>query len=380
MAATDVATPLWGDLPLPEAPTPERLTSSTRAQVVVVGLGASGMAAATEAARLGADVLAIDAEGLAAGAAGRNGGLLMAGGARFHHDAIDTWGRARAERILAVTAAERDHQVATMPGIVRRTGSVRVAGSDEEVEDVVRQHAAMRASGLDVTLDEGPPVGVVVADDAACNPAARVRAMAGEAAAAGVRFAVTGPVAPLAGREVVTGGATISAGTVLVCVDGGLETLVPELAGRVRTTRLQMLAFAAGSGSCPMPVYARYGYEYAQTLPDGRIVAGGMRDRFEQEEWGAPAEPSAPLQDVLEAWAREAFGTAAPVTHRWAGRVSYTASKLPVCGAVGDVWVAGAYSGMGNLIGVLAGRAIASAAIGGDARLAADLAGPETTG
>jgi glycine/D-amino acid oxidase-like deaminating enzyme len=51
-----------------------------------------------------------------------------------------------------------------------------------------------------------------------------------------------------------------------------------------------------------------------------------------------------------------------------------------VCGAVGDVWVAGAYSGMGNLIGVLAGRAIASAAIGGDARLADDLAGPETTG
>jgi len=380
VAGTDVATPLWSDLPLPEAPTPERLTASAHAEVVVVGLGASGMAAAIEAASRGADVLAIDAEGLAAGAAGRNGGLLMVGGARFHHDAIDTWGRERAERILEVTAEERDRQVAAMPGIVRRTGSIRVAGSPEEVEDVVRQHAAMRASGLDVSLAEGPPVGVVVADDAACNPAARVRAMAVEAAAAGVRFAVTGPIAPLVGRAVVTEVGTIEADTVLVCVDGGLETLVPDLARRVRTTRLQMLAFAAGSGSCPMPVYARYGYEYAQTLPDGRIVAGGMRDRFATDEWGAPAEPSAPLQDVLEAWAREAFGTTAPVTHRWAGRASFTDSKLPVCGAVGEVWVAGAYSGMGNLIGVLAGRAIARAALGGDRGLADDLAGPETTG
>lgn len=376
-AATDTG-PVWSDLPLP--PTPPLEDRPRGADVVVVGLGASGLAAAIEARSLGADVLAVDAGGFAAGAAGRNGGLLMVGGARFHHDAIATWGAERARAVLRLTAEERDAQVAALPGVVRRTGSVRVAATAEEAEDVRAQHAAMVADGVDATLDEGPQVAVRVADDAACNPAARVRAMAVQAAAAGVRFAVTGPIEPVGRDGLIAAGGRISADSVLVCVDGGLEELVPDLVGRVRTTRLQMLAFAAGSGACPTPVYARWGYEYAQMLPDGRIVAGGMRDRFAEEEWGAPAEPSAPVQSALEAWARAAFGTGAPVTHRWAGRVAYTASKLPVCGRVGDVWVAGAHSGMGNLIGVLAGRAVARAAVGGDATLMEAIAGPETRG
>jgi gamma-glutamylputrescine oxidase len=375
--ATDTG-PVWSALSLPEAPPFE--TSVRGADVIVVGLGASGLAAALEARARGAQVLAVDAAGFAAGAAGRNGGLLMVGGARFHHDAIATWGADRARRILDLTAAERDRQVAAMPGIVRRTGSVRVAASPEEADDVRAQHAAMVADGVAATLDDGPTVGVRVPDDAACNPAARVRAMAAEAHAAGVRFAVTGPIAPIAAGRLATASGPLEADTVLVCVDGGLEDLVPDLVGRVRTTRLQMLAFAPGFGACPTPLYARWGYEYAQMLPDGRIVAGGMRDRFEGAEWDAPAVPSADVQRALEAWARGAFATDAVVTHRWAGRVSYTASKLPVCGRVGDVWVAGAHSGMGNLIGVLAGRAVAAAALAGDDAVMTALAGPETTG
>jgi glycine/D-amino acid oxidase-like deaminating enzyme len=377
-----MTTPLWSDLPLPAAPEVTALDGDARADVVVVGLGASGLAAAEEAARLGADVLAIDAEGLAAGAAGRNGGLLMVGGARFHHDAIAVWGRERAERVLGLTAEERDRQVAELPGIVRRTGSLRVAGDDEEERDVLAQHDAMRAAGLDVALVDGERTTLSVPGDAACNPAARVRAMAARAGAAGVRFAATGAIGALGddGPSVVTEGGTIRADHVLVCIDGDLEHVVPALAGRVRTTRLQMLAFAAEGGACPVPVYARWGYEYAQQLPDGRIVAGGMRDRFVDDEWDAPAEPSTTLQTELEAWARAAFGTSAPVTHRWAGRVSYTASKLSVCGQVGDVWVAGAYSGMGNVLGVLAGRGIARAALSGDRDLVDALGGPETIG
>jgi len=376
-----MTTPLWSDLPLPAAPEVTALDGDARADVVVVGLGASGLAAAEEAARLGADVLAIDAEGLAAGAAGRNGGLLMVGGARFHHDAIAVWGRERAERVLGLTAEERDRQVAELPGIVRRTGSLRVAGDDEEERDVLAQHDAMRAAGLDVALVDGERTTLSVPGDAACNPAARVRAMAARAGAAGVRFAATGAIGALGddGPSVVTEGGTIRADHVLVCIDGDLEHVVPALAGRVRTTRLQMLAFAAEGGACPVPVYARWGYEYAQQLPDGRIVAGGMRDRFVDDEWDAPAEPSTTLQTELEAWARAAFGTSAPVTHRWAGRVSYTASKLPVCGQVGDVWVAGAYSGMGNVLGVLGGRGIARAALSGDRDLIDALGGPETS-
>ncbi|MEY3019929.1 MAG: hypothetical protein RLZZ272_913, partial [Actinomycetota bacterium] len=319
-----MTTPLWSELESPAAPEVPTLSGGTTTEVLVVGLGASGLAAAEEAARLGAGVLAIDAKGLAAGAAGRNGGLVMVGGARFHHDAIATWGAERADAILTLTAEERDRQVAELPGIVRRTGSLRVAGDEAEEADVLAQHDAMRAAGLDVALVEGERTTLSIPGDAACNPVARVRAMASHAASAGVRFAATGPVDPLDadGTLVRTPAGSIAAEHVLVCVDGGLEHVVPALAGRVRTTRLQMLAFAAEGGSCPVPVYARWGYEYAQQLPDGRIVVGGMRDRFVDDEWDAPAEPSTALQDALETWARAAFGTSAPVTHRWAGRVA----------------------------------------------------------
>jgi gamma-glutamylputrescine oxidase len=52
---------------------------------------------------------------------------------------------------------------------------------------------------------------------------------------------------------------------VVVAVDGCLEDLMPELKGRVRTARLQMLATApAPEVKFTLPVYRRYGYDYWQ--------------------------------------------------------------------------------------------------------------------
>ena len=48
----------------------------------------------------------------------------------------------------------------------------------------------------------------------------------------------------LEGTCVVTSRGMVRARRVIVAVDGHLEQLLPELAGRVRTARLQMLATA----------------------------------------------------------------------------------------------------------------------------------------
>jgi glycine/D-amino acid oxidase-like deaminating enzyme len=151
-----------------------------------------------------------------------------------------------------------------------------------------------------------------------------------------------------------------------------------ELAGRVRSTRLQMLGTAPVAPCVPVPVYRRWGYDYWHQLPDGRIALGGGRDRHADDEWGAPPEPSAPVQADLERTLREQLGIDAPVTHRWAGEVSYTDDELPVLEEVRPGVVAvGAHNGHGNLMGSLCARAAAEIALGRPAPLAARLVRPE---
>src|SRR5918997_3968591 len=95
------ATPVWGD---PAAwQNPPALAGDASADLCVVGLGGSGLAAVGAALEAGASVVGIDAGAIAGGAAGRNGGFLLAGGARFHHAAVEAWGRERAVELYQLT-------------------------------------------------------------------------------------------------------------------------------------------------------------------------------------------------------------------------------------------------------------------------------------
>jgi glycine/D-amino acid oxidase-like deaminating enzyme len=116
----------------------------------------------------------------------------------------------------------------------------------------------------------------------------------------------------------------------------------------------------------PRPVYARWGLEYWQQLPDKRVVLGGFRDHAGDAEWTDEAVPTAPVQAELERFLRDGIGVRAPITHRWAGVIAYTDDKLPIVEQVGDrVWATGAYSGTGNVLGAVCGRALAQQIVTG---------------
>jgi glycine/D-amino acid oxidase-like deaminating enzyme len=169
----------------------------------------------------------------------------------------------------------------------------------------------------------------------------------------------------------------VRCGAVVVAVDGALDLLLPELAPRIRSTRLQMLATApTREVEVPCPVYARYGFDYWQQLPDGRISLGGCRDLDMQAEWGHDPTPTSTIQAALDRVLRERIGVhEAPVTHRWAAVVGYTEDGLPVfTEARPSVWAAGAYSGTGNVVGALCGRAAARRATGRGSEVAELLA------
>lgn len=352
------------------------LASDIGADVCVVGLGGSGLSAVLELLDLGRRVVGIDAGSVAGGAAGRNGGFLLAGTAAFHHNAARELGRERAIRLYRRTLDEIGRIVGEAPDAAARVGSLRIADSAEELIDCRAQLDAMRADGLPVRAYAGPEgEGLVFPEDAAFQPLGRCRTLARTALARGASlFEATPAIAIEAGARagddgvtVRTPGAEIRARAVIVAVDGRLERVLPELEGRVRTARLQMIATApTDEVRIPRPVYRRYGFEYYQQTPDGRIALGGFRDHGGAQEWTRDGGPGGEVQDRLERYLRQRVGVQAPITHRWAASVGFTSDVLPVFAQVRPrVWAIGGYNGTGNVIGAILGRAAAQIAATG---------------
>jgi gamma-glutamylputrescine oxidase len=339
------------------------LSGPVTADACVVGLGASGLAAVEALADRGLSVVGVDAGRVAAGAAGRNGGFLLGGGAPFLHDAIGRWGTDVAVELYQATLGELAR---TPDELVRRVGSLRLASDDAELTDCARHAAALREYGFAVEEYDGElGRGLFLPDDAAMNPVRRAFAMAGALLGRAQLYEHT-RVSTVDGQRVVTDRGAISAGAVIVAVDGRLEALLPELAGQVRTARLQMLATAPVRARLPCPVYCRWGYDYAQQDPDGRLLVGGGRDHFVDDEWTLDATPTAPVQAWIERVAQRLAARPVGVTHRWAASVGYTPDGLPLCAEVAPGVVAcGGYSGTGNLVGPLTARAAAALVVDG---------------
>jgi len=231
-----------------------------------------------------------------------------------------------------------------------------------ELEDCRAQLDMMEQDRLPVEWYQGPEgTGLRIPGDGVFHPLRRCHALAERAAERGALLHEGTAALEVAGNTVHTRQGTIRCDAVIVAVDGNLERLLPELAGRVRSARLQMLATAPTEEiRSSFAVYSRYGYEYWQQLPDGGIALGGMRDRGGEGEWTGEAVPAEPVQSLLEAHLREHLGVRAAVTHRWAGVVGYTETGLPIFEEVRPgVWAIGGYSGTGNVVGAICGKAVA---------------------
>lgn len=365
--------PVWDDGAWVSLPA---LDGDATCGTCVIGLGGSGLTAIGELLARGEDVIGVDAFDVGAGAAGRNGGFLLAGAYDFYHDAVRLHG-ARQARAIYQSTLEEIHRIATAtPDCVQFVGSRRIAANDTEIADCQEQMRVMRADGLQVEWYDGPDgVGLTLPSDAACNPLVRCRTLALNAIAGGARLFSRTSVKDVTRGRVMTTRGVVQCQRVIVAIDGKLELLLPELQGRVRTARLQMLAtHPTSERSVPCPMYYREGFEYWQQLPDGSIALGGFRDRAGDGEWTADTTPANPVQALLEAFMRETLGVHAPISHRWAASAGYSTTGLPVVEETRDgVWVIGGYSGTGNVIGALCGRAIVTLALDGNAAPAQQL-------
>ncbi|MGL4609740.1 MAG: NAD(P)/FAD-dependent oxidoreductase [Trueperaceae bacterium] len=352
-------TPIWEDNPWTSL---QKLDHDLTPDVCVIGLGGSGLSCIQEFLKYGKSVVGVDAGSVAGGAAGRNGGFLLAGLALPHHEAVQKLGRERAKKLYELSLEQRLRIQIETPEAVRQVGSLRTAYDKQELKDCEAQYGAMCADDLSVQRYEGPEgQGLLFPHDGAFQPLLRCRLLARQVLKNGALLFENTSVTTFQGTTVITKNARVTAKTVVVAVDGKLEHLLPELSPRVRTARLQMLATTPTSEvSIPRPVYHRWGYEYWQQLPSGSIALGGFRDHFKESEWTNDNTPSSEIQGLLETFLREKLNVQADITHRWAANVCYTQNAMPIAEEVREnVWAIGAYCGTGNLMGALCGRALA---------------------
>ena len=337
-----------------------------RAEVAVIGGGVTGCSCALTLAQRGVRVRLHEAREIAGGASGRNGGFALRGATPPYDEARRLLGAEQARLVLELTERSLDRLEELAGDAFRRVGSLRLAIDDAECEALRCEHDALRNDGFVVEWVDAlsPPLdGLYVGaihhpTDGALQPARWVRRLASHAVAAGADVREGDPVRV----------DELDADVVVVAGDGFTAGLLPELAGLVRATRGQVLATEPlPERRYERPHYARSGFDYWHQLPDGRLVVGGCRDVSPATEETDVEATTELVQDRLEALAEELVGYRPRVMHRWAGIWGTTPDLEPLVGRVpgrGSVWVAGGYSGHGNVLGLACGDLVARAILG----------------
>ncbi len=356
--------PVWGRL------RPELRSMPPRsAEVCVVGGGISGVAVLHWCRSAGLDAVLLERVSLAAGASGRNAGFLLAGVAENYARAATRYGRGVAAEIWAFTAenhALTRALIGSRDAGYRKRGSWTLAASAEEAESLEEAATLLGEDGLPGRWTRDLPAayghlqgGILNPEDGEVDP---VRLVAAIAAPHRSRIfegiTVTALQSDAAGVRVVHQGGELRASWVVVAINAYTNALLAE--PRIRPVRAQMLA-AAASHALDRPAYADWGYRYWRQIPDGRVLVGGMRHRALEEEVGTVAVPTSRVQRHLDEELRALV--IAPVTHRWAGIMGFSADGLPLAGRVpgrSNLLVLGGHTGHGLGFAVLAARHIAT--------------------
>ncbi len=332
------------------------------ADVVVVGGGLSGVWLALALAEAGRPPLVLERSHLAAGASGRNGGLLLPGTAELYPALIARHGRVAARDLWRWAVAGAADFVATIDRYSidcdwRPEGALHAADSAAEASALATAADLLAEDGfpgtwlppeallkwLDVPLPPQVHGALVLPDGGAFHSGRLLVGLAAAAASRGATFiegidvrAISRPAtdSPL---SVQTERGPISAEIVIVATNAWLPELLPSFAQTVVPVRGQVLA----TEPLPERIFRgawslNDGYEYLQQLTDGRIVFGGLRWTVPDREVGRLTPDVTPtIQTGLDAWLTERFPSLnVSVERRWAGPMCWTSDRLPLVGPV----------------------------------------------
>jgi glycine/D-amino acid oxidase-like deaminating enzyme len=361
-----------------------------RADVVVVGAGISGLAAARELARRAASVIVIEAQSLGWGASSRNGGMVLSGLKLDAAKLIKRYGRIQAQRMFAASLSA----IALVEQIVAeeqidcsfvRCGHLIVAskaahqpGLESEAELLEREfgHPTSLVSAADLGTEIGSATfygGLVDRSSAGMNPARYVAGLAAAARRAGARLFDQCPAQAItrdsSGFVIQTPRGTIRAAQVLIATGGYTGSATPKLQRRVIPIGSYIIATE------PLPEalarelvpHGRMIYDtrnflyYFRLTPDRRMLFGGRASFFPATNTTVRAS-AAILQRGMVAVFPQLRDT--PIAYAWGGNVDFTFDMMPHAGQQDGMGYAIGYAGHGVALATYLGTQLGAALAG----------------
>ena len=351
--------------------------------VCVVGAGLVGSYTARLLTGRGQRVCLLEARHVAAGASGRNAGMVLTGTAYYYHEALRQYGRELAREVWELTRHNRD----IARGLSEEfgtpwqpVGSLLLALDDTEAEDLERAAQAMREDDIPANYTHKDPTkrgfiaAIVQPDDAGIHPVRFTRALAASSGAQIYEQSEVFAIEPLpgGGLEVRSRRVAVRCGKVALCTNAYAPLLHPYFEGKVLPTRGQILCTGPlGVTVLTQLCYADYGYEYFRQLPDGRLLLGGWRHHFRETEVGYEDRVTSGVQAGLEGFMARYFPEAkgARITHRWSGTMGFSVDGIPLVGSLPDmpeVYFAVGFTGHGLGYGLATAEWLAAHMLAGE--------------
>lgn len=362
------------------------LRGESRCDLIVIGGGFTGTAAALAAAEAGAGVVLLEAETIGFGASGRNGGQLIPGLRWTARELIAAFGleRARSVHALAMDAVGR-----VKARVARHAIACDLAPGHLEAAHKPSHFAQMRdevellttrfdRTGLELVAPadlhrhvatNAYHGGVLDRDGGHFHPLNYVLGLAAAALAAGATLHEHSRVTAIDdGGSVVrvsTPQGSVTAPQAILAADAWTGDVLPAL-GRYTVPLMNYVVATApladrGRELLPTNVAiadSRFVLNYFRLSADGRLIFGGG-ERYR----------SAPPRDIgafVRPHITRLFPDLAttPIEFGWEGIVSVTMNRLPRLGRFGNILYAHGFSGHGALLTTLAGELLAEASCG----------------
>lgn len=370
--------PYWWDA-APPTILPEKPVAS-RSDVVIVGAGYTGLAAALELARAGRSVQVFDAMRPGEGASTRNGGIASGGIRHGFKELEKRFGTERATGIEQEAKAAREDLARFIADEAidcdfKLTGRFTGASQHSDYESLAREGERLaRTLGIEaygVPRSEQRSVlgtdfyhgGLVRHDIGGLHPAKLHAGMLRLVLAAGAQVhgltRVEGVRADGSGYEVQTSRGAVRADHVISGTNGYSDSSDRWLQRRLVPVRSRIIATAPISDNlmkelCPkgyMLGETRALHYYYRPSPDGTRILFGGRDGTIA---GDPSWPTRSLQRALV----DIFPVLedVPVTHSWFGHVAMNRDMIPRVFSKDGVRYAAGYCGSGVVWARWAGR------------------------
>lgn len=368
-----------------------RTEGRTACEVLVIGGGITGCAAALRTAQSGADTLLLDADELGAAASGRNAGSLhaqiqqasyLAGG--------DEWARGWAPSLLLLRDALRRWQtLGEELGVdleLKQGGGLLVAETEEQLRTIERKVAIEVEWGIDSRMLDRDEIhalapylsdrivgGELCADEGKASPLKAVPALAAAAERAGVVVRRHARVDAL--RRTAAGGflahtadGVIEAERVILATGSELPRLAAAVGLDVRVTGepMQVSVTEAIAPLIGHLVYYAAGPLTLKQSASGTVLIGGGWPARVHPQHGRPAVDLDGMRRNLALALRvaPAIGSAR-VIRTWTGVNNATPDQRPVLGVV-DGFAFGTFPYLGFTAGPIMGELLARLVLGQD--------------